>query len=59
MTTLERIEELKHNENLMYNLADYLHDLWSVNASEEEICNNFKNLGFTPRDIDIIIKGKV
>lgn len=48
---LDRIEELKHNEQLLYNCIEYLINLWQINGDNEEIKNNFKNIGFTEEDL--------
>lgn len=48
---LKRVEELKHNEELLYNCIDYLIELWGINE-KEEIIDKFKNiLSFTDEDI--------
>lgn len=46
-----RVEELKHNEELLYKIISYLIDLWSINESKEEIIEHFKHIGFTSEDI--------
>ena len=46
-----RVEELKHNEELLYKIISYLIDLWSINESKEEIIEHFKYIGFTSEDI--------
>lgn len=46
-----RVEELKHNEELLYKIISYLIDLWSINESKEEIIEHFKTIGFTSEDI--------
>ena len=50
----ERIEELKHHEELLFNCIDYLIELWSIN-DKENVINNLKNLNFTKEDIKLIL----
>ena len=47
---LERIEELKRNEELLYACIDYLQQLWEI--GHNDIKANFNNIGFTNEDIE-------
>jgi len=49
---LEIIEELKHNENLLYKCIEYLINLWDISETSEEILEHFKGIGFTDEDIE-------
>ena len=49
--TLDRIEELQRNEELLYNCINYLEELWRINDKEEKE-KHFKYLGFTKEDIE-------
>jgi hypothetical protein len=51
MNNIERIEELKRNEYLLYKVLEYLLALWSIDYTEEEQKEKFKRLGFTEEDI--------
>jgi hypothetical protein len=48
---LDRIEELKHNEELLKNCISYLWEIWN-NEDLDTILHNFKRLGFTDKDLD-------
>ena len=50
---LNRIEELKHHEKLLYSLIDYLWEIWN-NTSTDEIRTIFKRLGFTDEDLEVL-----
>lgn len=54
---LDRIEELKHREVLLYNIVEYLIELWSINE-KDELINKFRTLGFTKDDIKEFEIGK-
>lgn len=47
---LDRIDELKRNEELLYNCINYLQELWRID-NKEEIEKHFEYLGFTKEDI--------
>jgi hypothetical protein len=47
---LERIEELKRNEELLYNCINYLDNLWSI-GDATKVEQSFKNIGFTQEDL--------
>lgn len=51
---LERIEELKHNEELLYNCINYLWEIWN-NEDADTILKSFKKLGFTDKDFNRIL----
>ena len=48
---LDRIEELKHNEELLKNCIGYLWEIWN-NEDTDTILKSFKRLGFTDKDLD-------
>lgn len=50
MSDLERIEQLKHFEDLLSNCISYLWEDFSFKDCDCEEC--FKNLGFTKEDMD-------
>lgn len=49
---LKRIEELKHNEHLLYNLVDNLQVYFS---DDERFINYLKKCGFNEEDIKKIV----
>lgn len=49
---LERIEELKQNEDLFYKTINYLIELWDINETSEEIIEHFKQIGFKDEDLE-------
>ena len=51
MVNIERIEQLKHNEELLSNCISYLWEIWN-NEDLDTIENSFKRLGFTSEDLD-------
>jgi hypothetical protein len=48
--TLDRIDELKRNEELLYNCIDYLQQLWGIEHKNTQRC--FKDIGFREEDIE-------
>lgn len=48
---LDRIEDLKRNEELLYECLDYLTELWSINRNKREMRECFEMLSFTDEDI--------
>lgn len=51
--TLKRIEELKHHEELLYNVLEYLTELWGINKTQKEIMQDLKNImKFTNEDLE-------
>lgn len=49
---LDRVEELKQNELVLYNIIDYLVDLWGINETNEEILKHFNTIGISDEDIE-------
>lgn len=47
---MKRIEELKRNEELLYNCINYLQELWRIEDKELKE-KHFEYLGFTKEDI--------
>lgn len=47
---MKRIEELKRNEELLYNCINYLSTLWEI-GDPTRVEEGFKNLGFTEEDL--------
>jgi hypothetical protein len=47
---IERIEELKRNEELLYKCIEYLVELWRIN-DKDMIERGFEKIGFTKEDI--------
>ena len=54
---LERIEQLKHHEELLYNCIEYLLDLWDINETNDEMKEHFKKLNFKEEDIESLVVG--
>lgn len=51
--TLKRIEELKHHEELLCNVLEYLAELWGINRTQKEIIADLKNImKFTNEDLE-------
>lgn len=48
---LDRIEQLKHEEELLGNVINYLWEIWG-NKDLDEIAKGFERLGFTEEDLD-------
>lgn len=48
---LKRIEELKHNEELLGNCISYLWEIWS-NEDLDTIERSFRRLDFTDKDLE-------
>lgn len=48
---LDRIEQLKHEEELLGNVINYLWEIWG-NKDLDEISKGFSRLGFTEEDLD-------
>ena len=48
---LKRIEELKHNEELLANCISYLWEIWN-NEDLDAIERSFRRLGFTDKDLE-------
>lgn len=48
---LERIEELKHQEELLGNCISYLWEIWN-NIDLDTIEQGFRRLGFTDKDLE-------
>ncbi len=48
---IKRIEELKHQEELLSNCISYLWEIWN-NKDLDSIEEEFKRLGFTDKDLE-------